>query len=55
MFHQTSRAFSTGASCASDVSEVRSYLGFAYLAADCWQEGVVDVERLWREDDGPED
>ena len=27
----------------------------AYLAADCWQEGVVDVERLWREDDGPED
>ena len=27
----------------------------AYLATHGWEEGVVDVEGLWWEDDGPED
>ena len=30
-------------------------VGSAYLATHGWEEGVVDVEGLWREDEGPED
>ena len=57
MFHQTNRALMTGASWEYDGWGSYGYgqVGSTYLATHRWEESVVDVEGLWREDDGPED